>query len=96
MDDEIGVAADWRSEVRVPAQIEAEMAVILVAVLGLRLGAQHHLVDQGLNCLAAHSAQDPVEMRRAHALALRQLDADGAQELDRSLSFSSLGASWAR
>ena len=82
MDDEIGVAPDGRSEMRVPAQVEAEMAVVLVAVFGLRLRAQNHLVDQGLDRLPAHAAQDAVEMRRAHALALRQLDADGAQELD--------------
>ena len=58
------------------------MAVVLVAVFSLRLRAQNHLVDQGLNRLPAHVAQDPVEMRRTHALALRQLDADGAKELD--------------
>ena len=40
MDDEIGVASNGRSEMRVAAQVEAEMAVVLVAVLGLRLGAQ--------------------------------------------------------
>ena len=82
MDDEVGVAADRRGEMGVAAQVEAEMAVVLVAVFGLRLGAQHHLVDQSLDRLAAHAAEDAVEMRRAHALALGQLDADGAQELD--------------
>ena len=51
MDDEIGVAADRRGEMRVAAQIEAEMAVILVGVFGLRLRAQHHLVDQRLGGL---------------------------------------------
>ena len=82
MDDEIGVAPDGRSEMRVAAQVEAEMAVVLVAVFGLRLGAQNHFVDQSLDRLAAHAAQDAVEMRRAHALALRELDADGAEKLD--------------
>src|SRR4029078_10925543 len=43
MDDEIGVAADRRGEVRVAAQIEAEMAEIVVAILGLRLASQHYL-----------------------------------------------------
>ena len=57
MHDEVGVAADRRGEMRVAAQIEAEMAVVLVAVFGLRLGAQHHLVDQRLDGLALH----PVE-----------------------------------
>jgi hypothetical protein len=32
MDDEIGVAADRRGEVRVAAQIEAEMAEIVIAI----------------------------------------------------------------
>src|SRR3984957_20469300 len=82
MDDEIGVAADRRREMRVAAEVEAEMAVVLVAVFGLRLGAQDHFVDQGLDALATDAAQDPVEMRGAHPLALRQLDADGAEELD--------------
>ena len=54
----------------VAAQIEAEMAVVLVAVFGLRLGAQHHLVDQRLDRLALHPAQNAVEMGRADAIAL--------------------------
>ena len=82
MDDEIGVAAYRRSEMRVAAQVEAEVAVVLVAVLGLRLGAQDHFVDQGLDRLSAHLRQDAVEMRGPDALALGQLDADRAQELD--------------
>ena len=82
MDDEIGVAPDGGSEMRVAAQVEAEMAIVLVAVFGLRLGAQHHLVDQRLDRLPAHAAQDAVEMRGANAVSLSELDADGAQELD--------------
>ena len=58
MDDEIGVAPDRRGEMRVTAQVEAEMAVILVAVFGLRLRAQHDFVDQRLDRLALHPAQD--------------------------------------
>ena len=69
MDDEIGVAANRRGEMGVAAQVEAEMAVVLVAVFGLRLGAQHHLVDQSLDRLPVHAAEDAVEMRRANALA---------------------------
>ena len=49
MHDQVGVAADRRGEVRVAAQVEAEMAVVLGGVFGLRLGAQHHLVDQLLD-----------------------------------------------
>ena len=56
MDDEIGVAADRRGEMRIAAQVEAEMAVVLVAVFGLRLRAQHHLVDQRLDRRTASPA----------------------------------------
>ena len=69
MDDEIGVAPDGRGEMRVAAQIQPEMAIVLMAVLGLRLGAQDHLVDQGLDRLPAHAAQYAVEMRGANAIA---------------------------
>src|SRR5208337_1190918 len=43
VDDEIRVAPNGRGEMRVAAQIQTEMAVVLVAVFGLRLGAQHDL-----------------------------------------------------
>ena len=82
MDDEIGESANGRSEMRVAAQVQPEMAIVLVAVLGLRLGAQHHLVDQRLDRLPAHAAQYAVEMGGADAVAPGELDADGAQELD--------------
>ena len=41
----------------VAAQVEAEMAVVLVTVFGLRLGAQHDLVDQRLDRLPLHAAR---------------------------------------
>ncbi len=53
MDDEVGIAADGRGEMRVAAQIQAEVAIVLLAIFRLRLGSQHHLVDQGLIRLAA-------------------------------------------
>ena len=37
MHDQVGIAADRRGEVRVAAQVEAEMAVVLGGVFGLRL-----------------------------------------------------------
>ena len=46
MHDQVGVAADRRGEMRVAAQVEAEMAVILGRIFGLRLRAQHDLVDE--------------------------------------------------
>ena len=48
VDDEVGIAADRRGEMRVAAQIEAEMPVIFRGVFRLRLGAQHDLVDEDL------------------------------------------------
>ena len=46
MDDEVGIAADGRGEVGVAAEVEAEVPDVLRAVFGLRLGAQHDLVEQ--------------------------------------------------
>src|SRR5262249_1030345 len=45
MNDEIGITADRRGEMGVAAQVETEMPVVLGGIFGLRLGAQHHLVD---------------------------------------------------
>ena len=57
------------------------MAVILVGVFGLRLRAQHHLVDQRLGGFALHARKHAVEMRRAHPFALGELDAEGGEKL---------------
>src|SRR5690606_38815063 len=61
MDDEVGVAADRRGEVRVAAQVEAKMPEILRRIDRLALGAQHHLVDQRLMLAAGNLRKDPVE-----------------------------------
>ena len=81
---------------RVAAQIEAEMAVILVGVFGLRLRAQHDLVDQRLGRLAAHAREHAVEMRGPHVLALGEFDAERGEKVAEVPSFSGDGASWAR
>src|SRR5262249_60166914 len=52
VDDEVGIAADGRGEMRVAAQVQAEMPVILRGVFGLRLRAQHHLIDELLDVAA--------------------------------------------
>ena len=44
--DQVGVAADRRGEMRVAAQVQAEVAEVLGGVDRLRLRAQHHLVDE--------------------------------------------------
>jgi len=46
MHDQVSVAADRRGEMRVAAQVQSEVAVVLRRILGLRLRAQHHLVDE--------------------------------------------------
>ena len=43
---QVGVAADRTGEMRIARQGEAEMADVVGAVLGLRLAAQHHVIDQ--------------------------------------------------
>ena len=76
MHDEIGIAADRRGEMRVAAQIEAEMAVVLGGIFGLRLGAQHDLVDQLLDVAALHARQDVVELLGAQRAGLGQRDVE--------------------
>ena len=58
MHDEIGIAADRRGEMGVAAQVEAEMAVVLGGIFGLRLRAQHHLVDQLFDVAAFDARED--------------------------------------
>ena len=65
----------------VAPQVEAEMAVVLGRVFGLRLGAQHHLVDEDLVFRAVDARQDAVEQRRLQRALLRQLQADRGQHL---------------
>ena len=64
MDDQIGIAADRRGEMRIAAQVEAEMAVVLRRIFGLRLRAQHDFVDDVLvlACLSP-AARMPLNWR---------------------------------
>ena len=55
--DQVGIAPDRRGEVRVAAQVEPEMAVVLRRVFGLRLGAQHDLVDELLDVAALDASR---------------------------------------
>ena len=66
---------------RVAAQVEAEMAVVLMGIFGLRLCAQHDFVDQRLRRLALDASEHTIEMFGAHALALDELDAEGREKL---------------
>jgi len=77
MDNKIGIAADRRSEMRVAAQIEPEMAEILRRILRLRLRAQHHFIDQPFDVAALHARQNAIEAIGAKRSAFRQRDVEG-------------------
>src|SRR6478752_1395351 len=47
---------------RVAAQVESEMSVVLRRVFGLRLGAQHYLVHQFFDVSTFDSAEHGIEM----------------------------------
>src|SRR5262249_32077319 len=81
MHDEIRIAADRRGKMRVAAQIEAEVTVILRRIFSLRLAAQYHLMHELLDVAAFDPCQDAVEIGRAERLGFRQRDAKRAQEL---------------
>ena len=85
MDDQVGVAADRRGEMGVAAEVEAEMADVLRAVFGLRLGAQHHLVQQGPVLALADMLEEPVELRRPQVAALGQRHLDRLEEVAQRL-----------
>ena len=79
--DQIGVAADGRGEVRVAAQVQAEMAVVLGAIFGLRLAAQHHFVDELLGVEPLGALEHAVEGFGAQRAGLGEGDVEGLQEL---------------
>src|SRR3972149_81073 len=61
MHDQVGIAANGGGEVRVAAQVEAEMAVVLRRIFGLRLAAQYDFVDELLAIAALYLGEDAVE-----------------------------------
>ena len=65
---------------RIAAQVEAEVPVILRGIFSLRLAAQHDLVDDMLVLGFAHSCENVVELFRAHGLALGETHADGGEK----------------
>ncbi len=93
MDDEVGIAADRRGEMGVAAQVEAEMAVVLRRVFRLRLGAQHHLVDEVLvGACCRTRVEDAVEqLGPQRALRLGSSMPIDAQELAERLPASPAG-----
>src|SRR6516162_359622 len=85
MYDEISIAADRGGEMRVAAQVESKMSVILGGVLGLRLGAQNHLVHELLDVTAFDVTEHPVEMAGGECAAARQRDIKRVQEFAQRL-----------
>jgi hypothetical protein len=57
---------------RVAAQVEPEVAVVLGGVLGLRLRAQYDFVDQSLDVAAFDLREDVIELLAVQLAALRQ------------------------
>src|SRR5579872_4116326 len=70
MDDQIGIAADRRGEMRVAPQIEPEMAEILRRIFSLRLRAQHDFIDQPFDVAAFDTRQNAIEPIRTKRAAL--------------------------
>ena len=70
------MTADWRSEMCVTPQRQAEVSIVARGIFGLRLRAQHQLVDDGFVRRALHPRQHLVELRRPQAWAGRQLVAE--------------------
>ena len=81
MDDQVGIAADRRREMRVASQRQAEMAMIVGTVDRLALAAQHGLVDQARGRFAFDLLQHAIEIDRPHLSARRQADAQRAEEV---------------
>ncbi len=80
MHDQIGVAADRRGEMRVAAQVEAEVAVVLGGIFGLRLAAQHDFVDELLVVAALHLLEDAVEGFRLEHAAFGERNVERGEE----------------
>src|SRR6266478_4603552 len=80
MHDQVSVAPDWRGEMGIAAQSQAEMAYIVRAIDGLRLAAKDQLVDES-SCRRCRGApQHPIEK-----LSLQRLSLSKALPDDRGL-----------
>ena len=55
MHDQVSVAADRRGEMRVAAQVQSEVAVVLGGIFGLRLRAQDNLIHELLGVASLHT-----------------------------------------
>ena len=97
MHDQIGVAADRRSEMGIAAQIEAEVAEIFRRIFRLRLAAQHDFVDQPFDIAAFDAGEDAIEGIRVAARRLSASEISSVARNSRSaLIFSGDGSSCTR
>src|SRR5207244_5516942 len=81
VDDEVGIAADRRGEMRIAAQIQAEMPVIVRRIFGLRLRAQHNLIDKLVDVAAFHPREGAAKRLGAPRTALGRADGEAPQEI---------------
>src|SRR3546814_20960426 len=72
MNDQVGIAADRRGEMRVTTEREAEMPRVGRAVIGLRLAAQYRFHDLRQPVVARKAVDQPVEDRGRDDLPQRE------------------------
>ena len=80
MHDQVGIAADRRSKMRVAAQIQSEVPVVFCGIFRLRLRAQDNLVDQLLGIAAFHASENAVEQFRFQNAAFRERNIERGEE----------------
>src|SRR5262245_39496211 len=80
MDEEIGIAPNWRGKMRVAGEIEAEVPGVQSAIGGLRLGAQHDLVDELARRQTLGALEHAVEVARAQGCRARKFELEARQE----------------
>jgi len=96
MHNQVSVAPDWRGEVGIAAQSQAEMTDIVRAIDGLRLAAKDQLVDESSRRRCRRPPQHPIEQLRLQRLSLGKGQPDDlglGEEARNSSTFSGSGAS---
>ena len=81
VDDEVGIAADWRREMRVLVKREREMAERIGRVSRLLERPQHQVRDDALFGLARDFFRQPLVMLRANGDVERARQRDGHRAL---------------
>src|SRR6266478_6576895 len=76
MHDQVSVAPDWRGEVGIAAQSQAEMTDIVRAIDRLRLAVKDQLVDESSRRRCRRPPQHPIEQLRLQRLSLGKAQLD--------------------